>query len=150
MSFTISQAHSTFAVSHLITLAKAPSYQWRVKCEHALAVDWHTEWSATIKMININNLLNSESNIIIQVSSEDLKAFAQEILIGAKSIAMIEAEAAASSDQLLTINEAAKLLSVSKMTLYRWDQNGILKKVEIGGKRRYRKSDIERLAGCKM
>ena len=102
------------------------------------------------KMININNLLNSESNIIIQVSSEDLKAFAQEILIGAKSIAMIEAETAASSDQLLTIDEAAKLLSVSKMTLYRWDQNGILKKVEIGGKRRYRKSDIERLAGCKM
>lgn len=102
------------------------------------------------KMININNLLNSESNIIIQVSSEDLKAFAQEILIGAKSIAMIEAEAAASNDQLLTIDEAAKLLSVSKMTLYRWDQNGILKKVEIGGKRRYRKSDIERLAGCKM
>ncbi len=101
-------------------------------------------------MININNLLNSESNIIIQVSSEDLKAFAQEILIGAKSIAMIEAETAASSDQLLTIDEAAKLLSVSKMTLYRWDQNGILKKVEIGGKRRYRKSDIERLAGCKM
>ena len=101
-------------------------------------------------MIEINNLLNSESNIIIQVSSEDLKAFAQEILIGAKSIAMIEAEAAASSDQLLTIDEAAKLLSVSKMTLYRWDQNGILKKGEIGGKRRYRKSDIERLAGCKM
>lgn len=101
-------------------------------------------------MININHLLNSESNIIIQVSSEDLKAFAQEILIGAKNIAMIEAEVAASSDQLLTIDEAAKLLSVSKMTLYRWDQNGILKKVEIGGKRRYRKSDIERLAGCKM
>ena len=101
--------------------------------------------------ICLSSILNSkESNIIIQVSSEDLKAFAQEILIGAKSIAMIEAEAAANSDQLLTIDEAAKLLSVSKMTLYRWDQNGILKKVEIGGKRRYRKSDIERLAGCKM
>ena len=101
--------------------------------------------------ICLSSILNSkESNIIIQVSSEDLKAFAQEILIGAKSIAMIEAEAAANSDQLLTIDEAARLLSVSKMTLYRWDQNGILKKVEIGGKRRYRKSDIERLAGCKM
>ncbi len=101
-------------------------------------------------MPTIQNILNSESNIIIQVSLEDLKAFAQEILIGAKSIAMIEAEAAASSDQLLTVDEAARLLSVSKMTLYRWDQNGILRKVEIGGKRRYRKSDIERLAGCKM
>ncbi len=101
-------------------------------------------------MSNIKDILCTEKNVIIQVSSEDLKAFAQEILIGAKSIAMIEAETAASSDQLLTIDEAAKLLSVSKMTLYRWDQNGILKKVEIGGKRRYRKSDIERLAGCKM
>lgn len=101
-------------------------------------------------MFNLKDLLSTEKNVIIQVSSEDLKAFAQEILIGAKSIAMIEAEMVATSDKLLTIDEAAKLLSVSKMTLYRWDQNGILKKVEIGGKRRYRKSDIERLAGCKM
>lgn len=98
----------------------------------------------------LTTILKENSNIIIQVSSEDLKAFAQEILIGAKSIAMIEAEMVATSDKLLTIDEAAKLLSVSKMTLYRWDQNGILKKVEIGGKRRYRKSDIERLAGCKI
>jgi excisionase family DNA binding protein len=101
-------------------------------------------------MSNIKDILCTEKNVILQVSSEDLKAFAQEILIEAKSIAMIQAEAAASSDKLLTIDEAAKLLSVSKMTLYRWDQNGILKKVEIGGKRRYRKSDIERLAGCKI
>ncbi len=99
---------------------------------------------------SLTTILKENSNIIIQVSSEDLKAFAQEILIGAKSIAMIEAEMVATSDKLLTIDEAAKLLSVSKMTLYRWDQNGILKKVEIGGKRRYRKSDIERLAGCKI
>jgi excisionase family DNA binding protein len=101
-------------------------------------------------MFNLKDLLSTEKNVILQVSSEDLKAFAQEILIGAKSIAMIEAEMVATSDKLLTIDEAAKLLSVSKMTLYRWDQNGILKKVEIGGKRRYRKSDIERLAGCKI
>ena len=98
----------------------------------------------------LSELLASEANVILQVRVEDLKAFAQEILIEAKSIAKIQAEAAASSDQLLTIDEAAKLLSVSKMTLYRWDQNGILKKVEIGGKRRYRKSDIELLACCKM
>lgn len=103
-----------------------------------------------IKNQSIADILASDANVILQVSSEDLKSFADRILIGAKSIAMLEAEAAASSDQLLTIDEAARLLSVSKMTLYRWDLNGILKKVEIGGKRRYRKSDIDRLAGCKM
>ena len=88
--------------------------------------------------------------MVLQLKKEDLKEFANQILLGAKSIAMLEAEAAATSDQLLTIDEAAKLLSVSKMTLYRWDKNGYLKKMEIGGKRRYRKSDIELLAGCKM
>lgn len=92
----------------------------------------------------------SSENVVLQLSLKDLQEFAKQILHEAKSIAMLEAEAAATSDQLLTIDEAAKLLSVSKMTLYRWDKNGYLKKVEIGGKRRYRKSDIERLAGCKM
>jgi len=98
--------------------------------------------------LNLSDLI--DSNVCIQVKIEDLQKFANQILLGAKSIAMLEAEAAATSDQLLTIDEAAKLLSVSKMTLYRWDKNSYLKKVEIGGKRRYRKSDIERLAGCKM
>ena len=102
------------------------------------------------EFVSIQNLLLSPENMVLQLKKEDLKEFANQILLGAKSIAMFEAEAAATSDQLLTIDEAAKLLSVSKMTLYRWDKNGYLKKVEIGGKRRYRKSDIERLAGCKM
>ena len=102
------------------------------------------------EFVSIQNLLLSSENMVLQLKKEDLKEFANQILLGAKSIAMLEAEAAATSDQLLSIDEAAKLLSVSKMTLYRWDQNGILKKVEIGGKRRYRKSDIDRLAGCKM
>ena len=101
-------------------------------------------------LLDIEKLITENPNVIFQVSGENLMAFAEQILLGAKSIAMMEAEAAATSDQLLTIGEAAKLLHVSKMTLYRWDQNGILKKVEIGGKRRYRKSDIERLAGCKL
>lgn len=102
------------------------------------------------EFVSIQNLLLSSENMVLQLKKEDLKEFANQILLGAKSIAMLEAEAAATSDQLLTIDEAARLLSVSKMTLYRWDKNGYLKKVEIGGKRRYRKSDIERLAGCKM
>ena len=107
--------------------------------------------AAIFTMYNaISDILASDANVILQVSSNDLKEFAQIILSDAKTIAMIEAEAAATSDQLLTIDEAAELLSVSKMTLHRWDKNGILKKVEIGGKRRYRKSDINRLAGCKI
>ena len=101
-------------------------------------------------LLDIEKLITENPNVIFQVSGADLKAFADQLLIGAKAIAMQEAEELATNDKLLTIDEASELLSVSKMTLYRWDQTGILKKVEIGGKRRYRKSDIEILVGCKL
>ena len=44
---------------------------------------------------------------------------------------------------LLTIEEVADMLKVSKMTLSRWNLNGTLPKIEIGGKRRYRRADVE-------
>ena len=95
-------------------------------------------------------MIDEHPNVIFQLSGRDLKEFAEEILLGAKSIAMFEAEAAAKADVLITLDEASKLLHVSKMTLYRWDKSGVLKKVEIGGKRRYRKSDIERIVGTRL
>ncbi len=104
----------------------------------------------TKNFINVSDLLMSSENVVLQMSSNDLKGFARAILLGAQSIAREQAELAEKADKLLTVEEAAQLLSVSKMTLHRWDKNGILKKVEIGGKRRYRLSDIEKLVGCKM
>lgn len=51
-------------------------------------------------------------------------------------------------EELLTLNQAAKILNVKPQTLRRWDRQGILKAVRIGarrgvGDRRYRKADIE-------
>lgn len=94
-------------------------------------------------LLDIEKMISDNPNVIFQISGLELKAFAEQILIGAKAIAM--QEAAEKKEQLLTIDEAAELLKVSKMTLYRWDKEDVLKKVEIGGKRRYRKSDIDRL-----
>jgi len=50
--------------------------------------------------------------------------------------------------ELLTLEEAAKILRAHPGTLRRWDREGILKAVRIGtrrglGDRRYRKEDIE-------
>lgn len=51
-------------------------------------------------------------------------------------------------EELLTIEQAAKILQVNAQTLRRWDSQGILKAVRVGtrrgvGDRRYRKQDIE-------
>jgi len=50
--------------------------------------------------------------------------------------------------ELLTLEEAGKILKVHPGTLRRWDKEGLLKAVRIGsrrgiGDRRYRKEDIE-------
>ena len=51
-------------------------------------------------------------------------------------------------EELISIQETARILSVNVQTLRRWDRNGTLKAVRVGtrkgvGDRRYRKSDIE-------
>lgn len=103
-----------------------------------------------IKDTNFIDILAAGPNVIFQLRKEDLENFSRSLLLGAQSIAHEQAELAEKADKLLTVEDAAQMLSVSKMTLHRWDKNGILKKVEIGGKRRYRLSDIEKLVGCKM
>lgn len=92
---------------------------------------------------NFLQLAKEMPNTIFHLSAKDLLDFANEILAGAKMIAQLELEKSQYCDELLTIEDVCELLKVSKMTLYRWDKLGILKKIEVGGKRRYRKSDVE-------
>mgnify|MGYP001589359632 FL=1 len=53
--------------------------------------------------------------------------------------------------ELLTLNEACKLLKVHPNTLRAWDKKGILRAIRIGAKRvyRYRKQDILKLLKSK-
>ncbi len=48
-------------------------------------------------------------------------------------------------EEYLTITQAAKLLSIDRSTLWHWDKEGYLKKIHIGGKPRYKRSDIDRI-----
>ena len=49
-------------------------------------------------------------------------------------------------EELLTLNEATKILKVHPNTLRLWDKKGVLKAVRIGVKRvrRYKREDIEK------
>jgi hypothetical protein len=48
-------------------------------------------------------------------------------------------------DKLLSPKETGEMLSIDVSTLYRWDKLGYLTKIKIGGKVRYRLSDIQKL-----
>ena len=51
----------------------------------------------------------------------------------------------ARTESYLHVRQAAEKLGVSRGTLWRWDQTGYLPAVRIGGKCRYRMSDIKRI-----
>jgi len=44
-----------------------------------------------------------------------------------------------------SVDQAAKILDVTKSSLWRWKKQGLLVPIEIGGKRRYKMSDIQRI-----
>ena len=52
-------------------------------------------------------------------------------------------------EKYLTIKEVAKKLHVDPSTLWSWDKRGYLRKIEVGGKRLYRESDIEAILNRK-
>ena len=82
-------------------------------------------------------------NAILQITASDLCEFANQLINSATEVARLQIQKADISKELLTIDEVAEMLKVSKMTLHRWDKNGVLKKIEVGGHRRYRRSDVE-------
>lgn len=88
-------------------------------------------------------------NAIFQINAGDLCAFAHQLISQATEMARLQMERADLSKELLTIDEVSAQLKVSKMTLHRWDKSGVLCKIEVGGQRRYRRSDVEALANRK-
>ena len=99
--------------------------------------------SSNNSTINIMELAAAMPNAILQISAGDLCDFAHRLIESATDVARLQIERANLSKELLTIEEVADMLKVSKMTLYRWNLNDTLPKIEIGGKRRYRRADVE-------
>ncbi len=43
------------------------------------------------------------------------------------------------------VDQVSKILDVNKTTLWRWQKQGYLVPIEVGGKRRYKMSDVKRI-----
>lgn len=81
---------------------------------------------------------------IYQVSESDLENVMQRMFNGMLAEATKIAEVKA-RDMLITPEQAAETLKVSKVTLWRWEKSGYLIPISIGGKKRYRNSDIAKI-----
>lgn len=94
--------------------------------------------------MDITKLIESGQNISVTVTAKDLKQFADTIITEACSKlerSLVEDR----TESLMTIDQVAVKLGVSRMTLYRWDKSNYLRTIEVGGEKRYRLSDINKI-----
>lgn len=85
--------------------------------------------------------LLQQGNVTISVSLNDLKEFAQ-VLIQTTKKELEQQITEANTETYLSPEQVAKMLNVDRTTLWRWQKKGYLCHTEVGGKRRYRMSDI--------
>lgn len=82
------------------------------------------------------------SNVIYQISKNDL----EEMFISFLEKREAEAKAeAANEERLLDSGEVETMLKVDKTTLWRWGKREYLVPLKLGGKNRYRFSDVKRI-----
>lgn len=84
------------------------------------------------------------ANTILQVDRSELRAELKELY--AEIRMEVERDAITkASERLITPEQAADTLKISKVTLWRWEKSGYLIPISIGGKKRYRNSDIAKI-----
>ena len=77
---------------------------------------------------------NSTANIKLEITSEDLRHFSDELK-------------ATNEDKLLTREEVKEMCGVCDTTLWLWNKRNYLKAIKVGNKVRYRFSDVKRILG---
>jgi excisionase family DNA binding protein len=79
---------------------------------------------------------------ILQIEQTQSSEFIPKILSGFKDLLKEHAQTSKDSEILLTREEAAKMLSISLVTLWKYTKSDIIPAYRIGTKVRYKKSEI--------
>lgn len=94
--------------------------------------------------MKINDLISDGSNnISITVGISDLKEFGLSLIEEGRAMGRAERV----QETYLTPDEVAKMLGVSKSTLWRWNKSGYLRNTKCGRKPFYKNSDIDKIMG---
>ena len=87
------------------------------------------------------NFLQNNPNINITISAGQLLEVVDYVISKIKS----EFEQKQQPEQYITRKHTAEMLDIDLSTLWRYGKEGYLQAVKIGGKRKYRLSDIKKI-----
>lgn len=85
-----------------------------------------------------------QANAIYQLSGADLLEFANKLISETKK-ELEEVIISEKTETYPTPKQVSEILNVDLSTLWRWNKSGYLCHVCVGGKRRYRMSDVKAL-----
>lgn len=92
--------------------------------------------------MNLREILNSGNNVTLAISANDLKEWHKEVIAETKK-ELEEAVIADKVETYISAKQVAVMLSVDLSTLWRWEKRGYLVPAKIGGKRRYKYSEVK-------
>ncbi len=91
--------------------------------------------------MELYDLLQSNASLNVTINASQLL----EVVDYAISKTKAEFEHKQQPEQYLTRKQTAEILDVDLSSLWRWNKENYLKPIEVGGKRRYKKSDIDKI-----
>jgi len=95
-------------------------------------------------MSKLLELAEENRNIVVSISLADLIECNEALIRRAK--AELEQQVTdAAAETYPSVAKVAEILDVNKTTLWRWAKSGYLVPIEVGGKRRYRMSDVQQI-----
>lgn len=95
---------------------------------------------------NLLTLAREYPNLTISIKLGDLIE-ANETLIKLTRKELEQQITDANTETYPSAEQVAKILDVDKTTLWRWAKRGVLEPIKIGGKNRYKMSDIKQILG---
>lgn len=95
-------------------------------------------------MKNLVVLATEYPELTVSVKLSDLLECNRQLIKETKN-QLTQQVAEANEESYPTVDEVVSILGVSKTTLWRWAKQRYLNPVEIGGKRRYKMSDVKKL-----
>lgn len=95
------------------------------------------------RIMSINDLITKEGKTIVAIELQDLREWHNEVIESTRRT--IEENIKKQGDEISFVSptEACQILRISRTTLTRWAKIGYLVPFELGGKRGYKKSDID-------
>lgn len=99
--------------------------------------------------MSIQELIKSGANINVTINIKELQAWHKEVIEDTRR----ELEDVILSDKTETYpspKQVCEIYGINLVTLWRWGQKGYLVPIELGGKRRYKMSEVKALLNQKV